>query len=153
MLASFLSGDFLLHIPCLLDFSLGSLSYTSHAGFNSILGVSLTHPMLASILSEEFLLHIPCWLQFYLRRFSYTSRAGFFCFRGVSLTHPELASFVWCVSLTLPMLASILSWEFLLQIPCWLQLYPGSFSDTSRAGFICMRGVSLIHPVLGSVFI
>ncbi len=49
------------------------------------------------------------------------------------------------VSLTHPVLASVLSGEFLLRIPCWLHLYEGSFSDTSRAGFICMRGVSLAH--------
>ena len=30
----FLSGVFLLHIPCLFDFSVGSFSYTSDAGFN-----------------------------------------------------------------------------------------------------------------------
>ena len=39
-----------------------SFSYTSHAGFIFIWGVSLTYPVLASYLCREFLLHIPCWL-------------------------------------------------------------------------------------------
>ena len=82
VLAPFLSGVFLLHIPCWLQFYLGSFSYTSHAGFTIIWGVSLTHPMLALILSGEFLLHIPCWLHFYLGSFSYTSRAGFKFYLG-----------------------------------------------------------------------
>ena len=96
VLASFLSGEFLLHIPYLVDFSLGSFSYTSYAGFDFIWGISLTHPVLASVLSGEF--------------FSDTSRAGFnfvwgvsltdpICMRGISLTHPELASFVCWVFL------------------------------------------------------
>ena len=38
--------------------------------------------------------------------FSYTSRAALIFMQGVSLTHPVLASF--------------LSGEFLLHIPCWL---------------------------------
>ena len=76
----FLSGEFLLHIPCLchfypageylllipcwLHFYLGSFSYTSRAGFNLISKLSLTYPMLDSFLLGEFLLHIPCWLHF-----------------------------------------------------------------------------------------
>ena len=67
MLASFLSESF---------------SYTSRAGFNFIIGLSL---------------EIPCWLHFY---------------RGVSLTHPVLTS--------------LLSGEFLLHIPGWL-LFSFSF--------------------------
>ena len=65
VLASFLSGKFLLHtqwwlhfsagfllhIPCRLHFYLGSFSYISDAGFFSFSSV-------------EFLLHIPCWLLF-----------------------------------------------------------------------------------------
>ena len=115
---------------------------------------------------------------------------------GVSLTHPMMTVFRWGVSLTHPMLASFLSgefllhipfwlyllyfwffflsWEFLLHIPCWFHIYLGSFSDTSRAGFVffCLffyvgsfcytfrnyyffkyffNGVvSLTHPVLAS---
>ena len=61
---SFLSGEFLLHIPRYLHFYLRSFSYTSRAGFNLTKGLSLTHPMLASVLSGEFLLHIPSWLRF-----------------------------------------------------------------------------------------
>ena len=72
---------------------------------------------------------------------------------------------IWGVSLTYPMLASFLSGEFLLHIPCWFYFYAGnfsytshaafifcggSFSDTSRAAFIFMRGVSLTHPKLPS---
>ena len=107
VLASFLSGEFLLHIPCWLYFF--------------IRGVPLTHHMLASFLFVEFLLHIPCWLHFflfswafllhiprwlhfYLGCFSYTSHAGFI--------------FIWVVSLTHPVLASFLSGEVLLHIPC-----------------------------------
>ncbi len=66
MLSSFLSGEFLLHIPCWLSFSVGSFSHTSHAGFPFLWGDSLTHPMLTLFLSGKFLLHIPCCLQFYL---------------------------------------------------------------------------------------
>ena len=57
---------------------------------------------------------------------------------GVSLPHPVLPSF--------------LCGEFLLHIPCCLHFYSGSFSYTSRAGFIFFRGVSLTHPVLASFF-
>ena len=188
MLAWILSGEFLLHIPCWLQFYLVSFSYTSRAGFNFIWGVSLTHPVLAffflfffsffflwgvcvtramlawffflfflflfflflsytshagfnflwlvslthlvlaSILSGEFLLHIPCWLLFYLGTFSYTSRVGFICMRDVSLTHPELVRFlmmdsfffIWGISLTYPILGWFFFGEFLLHIPCWL---------------------------------
>ena len=138
MLASFLSGEFLLHIPSSFHFFLGNFSYTSHAGFIFIWGVSLAHPMLVSFLSGEFfgsevcnlpsyalslsgefLLHIPCWLYLYLWSFSYISHAGFIFICGVSLTHPMLVSF--------------LSGEFLLHIPCWFHFY---------------LGVSLTHPVL-----
>ena len=52
------SLEFLLHIPCWL-LRVGSFSYTSHAGFIFIWGVSHTHTVLASFLSREFLLHIP----------------------------------------------------------------------------------------------
>ena len=135
MLASLLSGEFLLHIPCWLCFSVGSFFYTSQAGlffcfifliiilFFLIWGVSLTHPVLASFLSREFLLHIPCCLHFYLASFSHTSHAAFSFLWGVSLTHPMLASF------------------FNL----------GSFSYTSHAGifiYFLIWGVSLTHPVL-----
>ena len=129
MLASFLSLEFLLYIQCWLNFCVCSFSYTSRAGFIFMRGVSLTHPVLPSFLCREFLLHTPCWLlylsfnffNFYLGSFSYTSRAGFIFIRGVPLTHPVLASF--------------LSGEFLLHIPCCLHFYSGSFSYTSRAGF------------------
>ena len=173
VLASFLSGEFLLHIPCLLHF---------------YLGVSLTHAVLASFLSGKFHLHIPCWLHFNLGSFSYTSHASFIIMPGVFLTRPVLSSteckefllhiasshifvflflFVWVVSLTHPILFSFffllffpfffsflfflfLSADFLLHIPCWLNCYLRNFSYTSRAGFITMCGVSLKHPVLAS---
>ena len=102
-------------------------------------GVSLIRPVLASFL-----------FSFYLGSFCHTSCTGFIFMWGVSLTHPELASF--------------LCWEFLLHIPCWFffsffflffffflsffSFYLGSFSYTSRAGFIFSWGVSLIHPSL-----
>ena len=64
VLALFLSGVFLLHIPCWHYFSVGSFTYTSRVGFIFIWGVSLTHSMLTLILSGDFLLHIPFWLHF-----------------------------------------------------------------------------------------
>ena len=108
----FLTGEFLLHIPCCFVFVLflffsgffllfssfyrGSFSYTSRAGFIFIWGVSLTHPMLASFLSGEFLLHIPCWLHFYLGCFSYTSHASFFFYLGsFSYTLCAGFTFIW----------------------------------------------------------
>ena len=154
VLASFLSGEFLLHIPCWLHFYLASFSYTSHAGVTFLWGVSLTHHVLASLfffiwvvslthpmldlfLSGEFLLHIPCGIYFYLGSFSYTSHAVFIFIWGVSLTHPML-HFPFC-------------WEYLLHIPCCLLFYNlGSFSYTSRAGFISIWGVCVRHPMLDS---
>ena len=160
----FLSWEFLLHIPCWL-LRVGSFSYTSHAGFIFISGVSHAHPVLASFLSGEFLLHIPGWLYFSVGSFSYTYYAGFlFSIWGVFLKHPVLDSFLcgefsltyipcwlcfmWGVSLSLthPVLPSFLCGEFF--IACWLHFYAGSFSYTSRAGFIIILGVSLTHPVL-----
>ena len=176
VLALFLSGEFLLHIPCLHYFSVGSFSYTSRAGFFFfllalfrhtmlpfyfiflILGVSITHPVLA-FTCGEFLLHIPCWLYIYLGSFSYTSRSGFIFICGVSLTHPTLALIFCREFLTHPMLAFYFlfffifySGEFLLHIPCWLHFYAGSFADSSRTGFISIWGVSLTHPILALFF-
>ena len=122
MLALLFCGEFLLHIPCWLQFHLGSFSYTSHAGFTFlwgisvtharlfffffIWGVSLTHPVLASFLSEEFLLYIrssdhfhlgrfSCWLHFYVGSFSSTYSAGFNLISWFSLTQSILVSFLW----------------------------------------------------------
>ena len=148
---------------------MGSFSYTSHADFVFMSGVSLTHPVLPSFLWGEFLLYIPCCLDIYGMSFSYTSRAGFVVFIwGVSLTHPVLVYFYyWGVSLTYPVLASFLSEEFLLCIPCWPHFCLGSISYTSRAGFIFIRGsfsytsragftfiwvVSLTHAMLALFF-
>ena len=127
----FLLGEFLLHIPCWLHFCLGCFSYTSHADFLFLWGVSLTHPVLPSFLCREFILHILCCLDFYAGSFSYTSHAAFKKKngRGVSLTHPMLFFlfyqgsfsgfiFIWGVSLTHPVLASFLAGEFLSHIPC-----------------------------------
>ena len=115
VLASFLSGEFFLHIPCWLHFYWGSFS---RAGFIFMGVVSLTHPMLASFLSGEFLLHIPCLLHFYLGSFSYTSHVWFTFLWGVSLTHPVLAFFPFFLlfffqSRLHPELASFLFSEFL----------------------------------------
>ena len=165
-LASFLCGEFLLHIPCCFKKNiyiyLGSFSDTFRAGFIFIRGVSLTHPMLAFFFlyfsfffySGEFLLHISCWLHFYAGSFSHISRTGFMLIWEVSLTHPMLPfhppphPLLWGVSLTHPVLASFLCREFLLYILSWLHFYAGSFSYTSRAGLILIWGVSLKHPVL-----
>ena len=144
------AGFFLLLFYIFIFFLyLGSFSYTSRAGFIFIWVVSLTHPVLALFFWGEFLLHIPCWFYFYLGSFSYTSRAGFIFLRGVSLTRPILASstpssfLIWRVSLPHPMLASFLSGEFLLHIPCWLfsNFYLGSLSYSSIAGFILLSGI------------
>ena len=100
MLALYLSREFLIHIPFWLHFYLQSFSYTSHACFNFLLGisytsklafffffflifwgVSLTHPVLASFLCGDFRRLIPYWLYFYLGSFSYTSHSCFI-FRG-----------------------------------------------------------------------
>ena len=204
VLASFLSREFLLHIPRWLPvfvFCLGSSFFTSRIGFFLfyffyffIGGVSLTHPGLAWILMRRVSLPHTVLLDLYTGSFSYTSRAGFvfyletfsytsraslkfyagsfsytsraaWCFmRGVSLTHPVLASFLsgefllhiprwlqfffWEVSLTHPVLPLFLCWEFLLHIPCWNHFHAGNFSNTSRAGFIFISGVSLTHPTM-----
>ena len=146
ILASFLCGEFLLHIPFWLHFSMGffsytsragfifsvgSFSYTSRAGFIFISGVSLTHPVLDLFLPGKFLLHILCWLLlfffFNLVSFSYTPRTGFMFMREGSLTHPVLAF--------------VLSGEFLLHIPCFLAAFFFFF-------FFFSVGSSLTRPML-----
>ena len=131
--ASFLSGEFLLHIPCWLPFYLGSFSYTSRAGFSLIHWPSLTHPMLVLYLPGEFLLHIPCWLNFYLGSFSYTSHAGFIFMQGVSYTSHADSFYVGSFSYT-----SRDGFPF----------YQLRFSYTFRAGFIFIWGVFLTHHML-----
>ena len=56
----FLSAEFLLRIQCWLYFYLGSFSYTSHADFNFLWGVSLTQPTfwLLSLIWEVSLTHL-----------------------------------------------------------------------------------------------
>ena len=165
----FLCEEFLLHIPCCLKVYTGSFSYTSRDVLISILGVSLTHP------TQDFFFFL-----FYLGNFSYRSRAGFLFYQGrlsytscagliflsgVFLLHiPCWFHFYRGNSLTHPVLGLFLSGEFLLHIPRWLHSYVGffsntsyadsfhvgSFSYTSRAVFIFMRGVSLTHPALAS---
>ena len=129
--------------------------------------ISLTDPVLVSffsfllffLLSRAFVIHILCWLDFYLGCFSYTSRAGFIFTGGVSLTHPVLAS-ILSGEKHIPRNTSFLSGE--KYIPRWLHSYAGCFSNTSHAdsfhvgsfsytslaAFIFMRGVCLTHPVL-----
>ena len=51
------------------------------------------------------------------------------------------------------MLALILSGHFLLDIPCWLHFYQGSFSYTSRACFIFIQKIYFTHPMLPSFFV
>ena len=136
---SFIWGVSLTHPVLASFFHLGSLSYTSHAGFIFMCGVSLTHPALASFwgvslthpMLASFFFFFFFFFFFKLGSFSYTSRAG-----------------------------------FLLHIWFWLYLSVGSFSYISWTGFIFMRrflmrrcwlffiyifeirGVSLTHPVL-----
>ena len=153
-LALFFGGEFLLHIPCLFDFSVGSFSYTSRAGFIFMRGVSLKHPVLALFLCGEFLLHVPCLLFISVGSLSYTSLVGFspslsllswlHFLRGVSLTHPVLASFLISgVSLTHPMLALFLSGKFFWHLPCclYISIYLSIYLSK-------IWGVSLTHPVL-----
>ena len=145
MLASFLSGEFLLNIPCSLFFffffNLGSFSYTSHADFVFNCGVSVTRPVVPSFLSREFLLHIPCCPDLYARSFSYISRACILFFFFSSFFFFFFFFFFKYF---------ILLGEFLLHIPCRLHFYMGSFSYTPRAGFNLISGVSLPHPILVS---
>ena len=124
MLASFLSGVFLLRIPCWLFFSVGSFHYTSRAGFIFMWGVSLTHPMLTLFLCGGFLLDFPVLTSFLSGKFVLYIPCSF--------------------------LFSFLSGEFLLHIPCWLRFYwgRGGGGYASNAGFVFILGVSLKHPVL-----
>ena len=109
-----LCGEFVLRIPCCIDFYARSFSYISRARFF----LFFNH----FFLSREFLLHIPCWFLLVFRgRFSHISHAGFI--------------FIWGVSLTHPVLASLLSVEFLLHIPCCIYSSVWSFSYISQAGF------------------
>ena len=144
VLALFLSGEFLLHITCLLFISVGSLSYISWVG-------SLSLPFPLSFLG---------WLHFYAESFSYTSRAGFFWGvgggggGGLSCASSAGFIFLWWVFLTPPIFVWFFCGEFLLHIPCWLCfIYLGSFSYTSRAGFIFNWGISLPHPERASYLI
>ena len=107
-LDSFLCGEFLLHIPCWLYFYVGSFFYISGAAF---------------LLCVEFPLHIPCSLDFYEGVSLTYSVFVLLLFYRVSFFYPSRAGFIFIsgVSLTQPILASFLSWEFLLHIPCWLQ--------------------------------
>ena len=162
----FLSGEFLLHIPCWLHIYAGSFSYTSCTGFIFIWGVSLTRPMLAYFFlfffSGEFVLHIPycfcfslplslslslsrcgeflldipCWLYFYMRHFLTQCWLHFYLGSFSYTSHVGLI-FNWGISLTHPVLALFLSGEFLLHIPCLL-----IFS------FLFLCGVCLTHPML-----
>ena len=152
VLSSVLCKEFLLHIPCWLLFSFTwGVSLTRPMLVLLFSGwVSLTHLVLASFLSGEFLLHIPCWLHFYLGSVSYISRAGFFFIWGVSLTHPLLFLHIYIYLKHPVLVSSFFLAEFFLHISCWLHFCLGSFSYTSRAGFIFLWGVSLSHPVLAS---
>ena len=165
VLVSILFGEFLLHIPCWLCFSVGifilffrgSFSYTSNAGF---------------IFIWRFLLHILCWRHFYLGSFSYTSHAGFFFFFNLGsfsyLSHVGFTFFFFFFTHRLPFFFFFFflffpygefflhnfMWGFSLTRPFLFVCFVfnlGSFSSTSPAGFIFMRGVSLTHPVLASL--
>ena len=147
VLASFLCGEFLLHIPCWLHFYVGSFPYTPRVVFTFTQGVSLTLPVVAYI----YILTYSTWgmslLYIYILHILWGSLSEEF-----SLTHPCFI-FIWGVSLTHPALASFLCGVFLLHIPCWLYFYLGSFFYTSRAGIIFIWGVSLTHPMLALFFI
>ena len=150
--------EFLLHILSWLPLLYLGIS---RAAFIFIWGVSLTHPMLALFFRAEFLLRIPCclflfpfffffffksrgfllptpcWLRFHARSFSYTSRTGLIFYLGsFSYTSHACFIFLWGVSLTHPMLASVLRWVGM------------GFCYTSHTVFIFICGVSLTHPML-----
>ena len=153
----FIRGVSLTHlVPALILSGDFPGSYTSQAGFIFIGGVSLTHPVLVLFLCREFVGHILCCLHFYAGSFSYTSRAGFFFYMG-SFSYTSHAGsiffLIWGVSLTHPVLASVLFGEVLLKIPCCPYFYVGSFSYTSRVALIFIWEVCLSHPVLDSFFI
>ena len=137
-------GEFFLHIPCWIHFYLGNFSYTFHAGFIFVWGVSGTHSMLA------------CF--FNLGIFSYTSRAGFIFIWGISLKYPVLAS-IFCGEFLLHIRCWLcfyirnLSGEFLLDIQCWLPFFlSGEFllHILCWLHFIC--GVSLTDPAFFFLF-
>ena len=108
---------------------MGSLSYTSYVSFFSLF--------------------------FSLGSFSNTSRAGFFFFFSLAIFRQTMLTFLKLlflgVSITHPVLAFTCG-EFLLHIICWLYIYLGRFSYTSRSGFIFTWGVSLTHPTLPLIF-
>ena len=145
LLTSFLCGEFLLHIPFCRHFYPVSFSYTSCLGFVYLFfylffiwGVKKPVPSRTGfffLLLGEFLLHIPCWVHFYRGCFSYTPVMTSFSF------------FIWGFYLTYPVL---LFFFFFFLVS--LSLYLGSFSYTSRAGFIFIWGVSLTHPMLDLLF-
>ena len=121
------------HVPCWLHFYVGNFSYTSHAcfiflwgvslthpglayfyfyffksraGFIFMWGISLTHPVLALFFCGECLLHIPCLLYFSVGSFSYTFHADFFFFYlGRFFFFWFFFFLIWGVSLTRPVLA------------------------------------------------
>ena len=144
----------------LVLFFLENFSYTSHACFIFLWRVSLTHAGLFclfyfSFLSGEFLLHIPCWLHFYLGSLLYT----YFCLG--SFLHIlgwlilSLIFFFFCGEFLSLSLSLSLSLRYLKKnnnnIFClflFLFFHQGSFSYTSRAGFIFNWGVSLTYPVI-----
>ena len=80
--------------------------------------------MLSWFLCTKFLLQIPCCFVFV------------FLIGRVPLTHPVLES-IW-------------PREFLLHIPCWLNIYVGSLSYTPRCGFNFISWLSLTHLKLAS---
>ena len=174
VLASFLSGDFLLHIPCWLHVSVGSFSYTSRAGlfflflfffffsfffflfyvgiFSGMQSFLKTSPKEKSWVEDgpekiwkshtqnrEGTLQHPIQSRTKPNKsFSYTSSAGVFVW-GVSLTHPVLAS----------LCGEFPYVEIFLHILCWL-LFVWSFSYMYCASFFMWR-VSLTHPMLAAL--
>ena len=126
VLASFLSREFLLHIPCCLHFMFIRMEF-----------LRLAHHMLASFLCGQFPSHISSWLRF---------------LSGEFLLHiPCLASFsVWGVSVSYrsPAWLYLVSGEFLLLFPCWLCC---CCCCCCLFSFL-IWGVSLTHPMLASFF-
>ena len=139
-MASFLSGEFLLRMPCWLHFYLGSLC-----------------PMLDLLFCGEFLLHLPCWLHFYVGSFSYTSCAAFIFTGKEFLLHDACwvrVLFLFCLFVCLFVLLLLFSsGKFLLHIPCWFIFITGGDSLTHPVLASFLSEVFLTHPKLASFFL
>ena len=108
-------------------------------------GVSLTHPELALFLCGEYFLYIPCWLLFFF------FKSGEFLLHILCWLYFPVGSFSYTSPPPPPPPPFFLSFFFSFFLFFFLFFFffkIWGVSYTSCAGFIFMRGVSLIHPVL-----